>query len=117
MLNYVFTRNCNFSFLLFIVKSFNELGRGLLRQYPGKFLLSEKFSQDTLEQHFGIHRRGGGCSDNPQLDVFMRQEVALGVVNSDLISNFTGNTRGRPDNRPPIDIKDTRLPMKKKKTS
>ena len=102
---------------LLLVKSFIELVRKRthIRENPGKYILSEKFSQDPLEQHFGKHRRNDRCSDNPQLDVFMQQEVALGLLNSDLVSNFTGNTQGRPDTRSPVTIDDARLPVKRKK--
>ena len=105
-----------FEILTFLlVKSFIELVYTLIKENPGKYILSEKFSQDLLEQHFGKHRQSGGCSDNPQLDVFMQQEVALGLLNSDLLSSFTGNTQGRPDTRPSVTINDTRLPVKRKK--
>ena len=72
---------------------FIEVVRTLIRENPGKYFLCEKFSQDLLKQHLGKHRRCGGCSNNRQLDVFMQQEVALGLMNSDLISNFRGNTQ------------------------
>ena len=97
------------------VRSFIELARILITENPKNFILSEKFSQDPLEQHFGKHRKKGGCSENPMLHAFKQQEVALGVINSDLISDFTGNTKGRPDNRPPISVDDSRLPVKRRK--
>ena len=103
-----------FEILTFLlVKSFIELVRTLVRENPEKYILSEKFSEDPLEQDFGKHRRSGECSDNPQLDVLMEDD-ALGLLNSDLISNFTGNTQGRPDTRPPVTIDNTRLPVKRK---
>ena len=68
-----------------------------------------------LEEHFGKHRRSGGCSDNPTLETFRMQEVALGLINSDLISGIMGNTRGRPDTRPSIDVAVVRLPLKRAK--
>ena len=74
----------------------------MTQEEKGKYVLSEKFSQDPLEQHFGKHRWSGGCSDNPQLDVSMQQEVALCLLNSELISDFTENTQGRQDTRPPV---------------
>ena len=75
-----------------LVKLYIELVRTLIREDQWKYILSKKFSQGSLEQHFEKHRRSDGCSDNPQLDVFMQQEVALGLLNSDMISKFTGNT-------------------------
>ena len=44
------------------------------------------------------------------LETFRRQEVALALINSDLISGMTGNTRGRPDTS--IDVTDVQLPVK-----
>ena len=81
------------------------------------FVLSEKFSQDPLEEHFARHRRSGGCSENPFYFKFQEQEVTLNVVKSDLIGNLKGNTRGRPDTRPPIDVTDMRLPKKRPRPS
>ena len=115
-----------FEILTFLlVKSFIDLVHTLIRENPGKYILSEKFSQYFLEQHFGKHRRSGGCfgkhwqsdgcSGNPQLDVFMQLEVAVGLLNSDLISNFKGIIHGRPDTRPPVTMDDTQLPVKHNK--
>lgn len=79
-----------------------------------KYILSEKLSQDPLEEHFARHRRSGGCNENPTLDQLKRQEVSLNLIRSELISDLRGNTSGRPDIRPDIDITDIRLPRKKK---
>ena len=85
----------------------------LLQKDGVQFLLSEKFSQDPLEEHFARQRRSGGCNENPNLVQFGQQEVVLNVVKSDLISDLRGNTQGRPDNRQPLDITDVRLPKKR----
>jgi len=96
------------------ITSFNDLARTLLNEAgPGKFILSEKFSQDPLEEHFSRHRRIEGCNDNPSLETFEQQEVALHVMSSDLISDLRGNTRGRQTNRAPLVATDMRLPRKK----
>ena len=102
------------TFFPFLVKSFIEVTKLLLRE-GARYILSEKFSQDPLEEHFARHRRSGGSSDNMNLDVFGQQEVALNIIKSDLINDLRGNTQGRPDTRPAIDINDTRLPSKRKK--
>ena len=34
------------------------------------FLLSEKFSQDPLEEHFARQRKKGGCNENPTVEQF-----------------------------------------------
>ena len=48
----------------------------------------------NLEEHFARHRRIAICNDNPTLDQFQPQEVALNVVKSDLIGDLRGNTQG-----------------------
>jgi len=37
-------------------------------------VLSEKFSQDPIEEHFGRQRRGGGANENPTYYQFQKQE-------------------------------------------
>ena len=69
-----------------------------------KLLLSEKFSQDPLEQHFAPHRRKGGCNDNPTQAQFAQQEIALSVLSSNLTSDLRGNTEGRQRNREPLKV-------------
>ena len=48
-----------------LVNSFVALAKELLQIDGVKFLLSEKFTQDPLEEHFGRQRRRGGTNDNP----------------------------------------------------
>ena len=67
----------------------------LLQEEGAKFLLSEKFSQGPLEEHFARHRQMGGCNDNPTQAQFAQQEVALSVISSNLISDLWGNTESR----------------------
>ena len=98
---------------MFLVKSFVELARMLLQEEGVKLLLSEKFSQDLLEEHFGRHRRMGGCNDNPTQAQFPQQEIALSVISSNLISDPRGNTEGRQRNREPLKVDDIRLPKKR----
>ena len=83
---------------------------------PGfKYLLSEKYSQDPLEEHFAKHRRSGGSNENPTLYSFGNQELALNQMNSSLIADLRGNTRGN-NNPVALNIRDKRkLPTKKKK--
>ena len=88
------------------------MAKELLREGT-PFILSEKLSQDPLEEHFTKHRRVAGCNDNVALPVIGQQEVSLHVTNSDFISDLRGNTSGKPDNRPAIDVNDLRLPKKR----
>ena len=92
-----------------------NLAKELLVEYEGKFLLSETFSQDPLEKHFTRQRRRGGCCENPSSYAFVNQELLLNVVQSNLIKEMKGNTRGTQRDDPKIDIHDHRkLPTKKK---
>ena len=78
------------------------------------FLLSEKFSQDPLEEHFAKQRKKGGCNENPTAEQFAQQEVLLNVMNSDLVTSLRGNTRGRIQQELHFDPSDARkLPRKK----
>ena len=106
------TSELKFTFCYLIVKSFIALAKELLSEGV-PYILSEKLSQDPLEEHFSRHRRIAGCNDNPTLEQFMQQEVSLNLIKSDLIGDLRGNTHGRPDNRAPIDINDMRLPRKR----
>ena len=91
-----------------------KLAKELPMEYEGKFLLSEKFSQDPLEEHFARQRRTSGCCENPTLYAFGNQELLLNVVQSNLIKEMKGNTRGTQREAPKIDIHDhCQLPTKK----
>ena len=99
--------------MFFLVHSFIDLSKELFDE-GADFILSEKFSQDPLEEQFSAHRRISGTNENPSLVKFAQQSIALNVIKSDLISDLRGNTKGKPDNRAPIDITDTRIRRKRK---
>jgi len=73
--------------LFHLVSSFVNLAKELLQISGVKFLLSEKFTQDPLEEHFGRHRRRGGCNDNPTLAEFGQQESVLNILRTDLMKD------------------------------
>lgn len=99
-----------------LVRSFIDLAEELLNEDGVKFLLSEKFSQDPVEEHFARQRRSGGSNENPNLNEFQTQEVSLNLIQSELISDLRGNTQGRiSDKRPALDVNDVRLPSKRKR--
>ena len=83
-------------------------------QEPGvEFVMAEKYSQDPLEQHFSRQRSAGGCNENPTLNQFGRQELALNVMRSEMITELRGNT-GRHAAPIRLDINDMRkLPQRK----
>ena len=98
------------------MKSFISVAKELLQIDGVKFLLSEKFTQDPLEEYFAKQRRRGGCNENPNYYQFQNQELVLNVMRSELITDLKGNTRGRDQRKAPLDIHDMRrLPTKKKK--
>ena len=96
--------------------SFVELAKDLLQIEGVSYLLSEKFTQDPLEEHFGRQRRKGGSNDNPTLQEFGRQELTLNVMNSSLIRDIKGNTRGKKSEDVKIDVHDDRCLPKRRKT-
>ena len=82
-----------------------NFGKELLVEYEGKFHLSEKFSQDPLED-ISLKKRRGGCCENPSLYAFANQELLLTVVQSNLTKEMKGNTKGTQRDDPKIDIHD-----------
>ena len=77
-------------------------------EHEGKFLLSEKVSQDPLEEEFARQRRSGGCCENTSLYAFGNQELRVNVVQSNLIKTMKVNTRGAQREDPKIDDHDHR---------
>ena len=71
--------NLFFFIFVIIVLSFVEMAHYLLKQKSGFFLLSEQFTQDTLESFFGQQRAHGGSSDNPNSRTFMYNAQAIRV--------------------------------------
>ena len=78
----------------FLVHSFVELAKLLLNTYTDvKYLLSEKFNQDPVEEHFGRHRARG--VENPTVESYMHDEKKIIVAKSEMINIAAGNTRGK----------------------
>ena len=48
-----------------------------------------------VRQNLGVSDRSGGSNENPTLRKLGKQELALNVMNSELITNIKENTRGR----------------------
>ncbi|CAG2221682.1 unnamed protein product [Mytilus edulis] len=61
------------------VRSVVECTRLLLRKGM-PFVLTERFNQDPIEQHFGIHRTSGGCNNNPTVNQFNHAMVKIRTV-------------------------------------
>lgn len=87
---------------LIIVKSFIELAETIRGKDEVKYILSEKFSSDSLEEEFAKHRGVGGTYENPTLSQVQKQEVALNAMDSSFITGLTGNTTGCKIDREPL---------------
>ena len=71
----------------------------LLSNKNAKFVLSNRFSQDTLEIFFGQQLSGGYCNDNPSVSQFLQNAQALTVQKSLILSgssNISSKKREDP---------------------
>ena len=64
-----------------------------------KYVLTEKFSQDSLELYFGLQRACGHRSDNPTLTQFGYNDNAIRIKGTLSTPNIQGNTKGGQKNR------------------
>ena len=80
---------------------------------PGvKFFLSERLSQDPLENFFSCQRQRGRTSENPNVQEFCKNTQALRVVNSVCGTVAKGNCRGRKQS---IDLEKENKPLAKRR--
>ena len=93
-----------------IVRSVVECVRYCLSEGMS-FVLTNRFNQDPIEQHFGMLRFGGGCNNNPTLDKFNNTMVGLRTAGSQAIAPFAGNTKRLLEFAP---IDDTPLPKRQR---
>ena len=88
----------------------------LLSRHEGLYFLSEKVSQDPLENYFGKQRARGGRNENPNLKQCLVNSGALRVQKSTALDPVRGNCRRKRllygDDLPKID--DTPLPKRKR---
>ena len=92
--------------------------RYLLSQPGGEelFLLSERFTQDPLENYFGMQRARGARCDNPSLKDCLKNAVAIRAQRSLDLDRVQGNCRRKRrivGTSPEID--DTPLPKRKRR--
>ena len=59
------------------------------------FVLTEKFNQDAIEQHFGCHRASSGSNSNPSLHQFNSSMQKLRIIGSQAMAPLRGNTKRR----------------------
>ena len=96
--------------------SFIKLGKLLLEEEKAEFFLSEKISQDPVEEYFSKQRQRMGPNDNPDLDMFNKNTLGYHVTRDELIKVLKGNVRNKDRETKTIDIHDmTSLPTKKLK--
>lgn len=80
-----------------VVKSFVEMTRYLLPATPPHdptkklYFLSERVSQDPLENYFGQQRARGGRNENPSLQQCVTNAAALRVQKSMAMNPVRGN--------------------------
>ena len=81
----------------------------------GGYFLSDKINQDTLEEHFGHMRMGGGCNENPDaLQYGYRTRKAI-VGKAETI-RVMGNTKGKVRENLEIEVDDYRPLPKRPRT-
>ena len=103
----------------FVVTSFVEMAKFLLSNgSPGFFLLSERVSQDPLENFFGQLRACGGRNENPNLHQCLHSTAAIRVQKSMATNPVRGNCsrKRRLYAETPPDIDTTPLPKRKRYT-
>ena len=75
------------------VKSFVDVAQTLLQEPGIEYLLSEKFSQDPLEEYFSMQRGLCGRNDNPTVAEFGRNVLKLQVARSPhVLASAHGNS-------------------------
>ena len=105
----------SYLFVIVIVKSFLDLIQFAF-QIPGvKSFLSERISQDPLEQFFGRQRQRGGVNENPTCQQFIQNSSALRVVNSIKIDTHKGNTSSNEKDNQKIPVYISTEPLPKRR--
>lgn len=100
------------------VLSFMEMAQYLLA-LPGAenlFLLSERFSQDPLENYFGQQRGRCGRNENPTITRCLQNASALRIQKSIALDPVRGNCR-RKRQLSEEEALDALKPLKKRKRS
>lgn len=86
----------------------------LLLENPGYYILSGKFSQDPIEQHFSAQRRRCGGNTNPSVQQFGYNELALHCIKSKNVSSIRGNTKICKEQQVAF-MEDNMIPLKRRK--
>ena len=85
---------------------------------PGcKFILTERFCQDPVENFFGKQRGAGGRCENPTVQQFLYNTNSLRVQRSMSLNPIYGNCRSRKAKRSLPTMSDISQPLSKRKRS
>lgn len=105
----------NFLFF-YAVMSFIEMTKFLLPENDNSdlFFLSERISQDPIENYFGRQRARGGRNENPTFQQCIHNAAALRVQKSIALDPVRGNCRRKRLIYPEEKIDDTPLPKRKR---
>lgn len=79
--------------LYFVVNSFVEMTKYLLSTHDDLFLLSERFSQDPIENYFGKQRARGGRNEHPNMQQCLKNATVLRMQRSASLDPVRGNCR------------------------
>ncbi len=104
----------------FPVKSFVEMTKYILSETPADnseslYFLSERISQDPIENYFGKQRARGRRNENPNMHQSVHNAAALRVQKSLALDPIRGNCRRKRLNYSDNTIDDTPLPKRKRK--
>ena len=99
------------------MKSFVAIVRYLLGVPGVQYILSEKLSQDPLENYFGQQRARGGRCDNPTMSDCLHSAQSLRVQRSFALQPVRGNCSKKRKlfSEEPPTIDDTPLPKRPRK--
>lgn len=75
------------------------------------FVMTHRFNQDPLEQHFGHHRHRGGNNNNPTVYDVQHNMTQLRTISTHALAPKRGNTKRVKENIP---IDHSKLPKIKR---
>ena len=109
----------SFTFFFIVVKSFIEMTKYLLTQNSGDkiFFLSERISQDPIENYFGRQRARGGQNEHPTMQQCLYNAAALRTQKSIASDPVRGNCSRKRRLADEFQIDSTPLPKRKRRSS
>lgn len=94
---YVHVYTCIFLYFI-IVNSIVSLTKEMLKMEGTQFILTERFTQDPLEEFFGKQRACGGRNDNPTAQQFVYNTTNIRVQKSLGFHPIRGNCQKEIEN-------------------